>query len=247
MSQDLAHPPFEPVDPEQARRQTPDAVTPDALAALLVDGDADLAAWALRMALASRSRAEVYDTLVFEAMRLVGQNWADGRWTISEEHLASQTLTTALAAVAPAASAGDRIGPLAVISCVEGGEHSLGLIALEHILREAGWSVANLRQNVPTDDLVRYVARMEARLVALSISRTPELPAIREVIAGVRALPDPRAIMVGGRLAAPGDLGDLEADWTGASLCAAREFVVDLRRKLPDSGEPDAPGARAAV
>jgi len=155
-----------PVDPLSSLQPAPDAVTPEAFAALLVDGDVDLATWALRVALSGRPRADVYDTLVHDAMRLVGENWSKGRWTISEEHLASQTLTSALAVVAPSVSPSDRIGPLAVVSCITCGEHSLGLITLEHVLREAGWSVANLRQDVPLDDLVRYATRMQARLVA---------------------------------------------------------------------------------
>jgi methanogenic corrinoid protein MtbC1 len=247
VSQEHTQPTLPPIDPARARQLDPDAVTPEALAALLVDGDVDLAAWALRISLSGRPRTEVYETLVFDAMRLVGQNWSDGRWTISEEHLACQTLTEALAAVAPVATPTDRIGPLAVISCVEGGEHTLGLIAVEHILREAGWSVANLRQSVPTDDLVAYVARMEARLVALSASREHELPAIREVIAAVHALPDPPAVMVGGRLASLTDATAMGADWAGTSLRAAREFVLDLRHSLPGPGGSDASEAGEAV
>ena len=229
-----------PVDPLSSLQPAPDAVTPEAFAALLVDGDVDLATWALRVALSGRPRADVYDTLVHDAMRLVGENWSKGRWTISEEHLASQTLTSALAVVAPSVSPSDRIGPLAVVSCITCGEHSLGLITLEHVLREAGWSVANLRQDVPLDDLVRYATRMQARLVALSAAMELELDLIAEAVAALRAMPEPPSIMVGGRLAEIVDLHAMGVDWTGTSLRSAQRFAREVRLRLPATDDLDA-------
>ena len=37
--------------------------------------------------------------------KLVGERWLSGRWTISEEHLASRTLGRVLASLGPAAAA----------------------------------------------------------------------------------------------------------------------------------------------
>jgi len=240
VNENLDRPVLPPVDPLRSFQPTPDAVTPEAFAALLVDGDVDLAVWALRVALSGRPRADVYDTLVHDAMRLIGESWSKGRWTISEEHLASHTLGSALVAVAPMVSPADRIGPLAVVSCVTGGEHSLGLITLEHVLRDAGWSVANLRQNVPSDDLVRYATRMQARLVALSAALDLELDMIAEAVAALRAMPEPPSIMVGGRLAEVADQRPLGGDWAGTSLRSAQRFANEVRLRLPATDSLDA-------
>ena len=92
------HLPFlPPVDPARAGRAAPPTtLTPEMLASLLADGDDELAAWALRGALAERRRAEVFDGLLRDAMTLIGERWAEGRWTVAEEHLASQTVVRAL-------------------------------------------------------------------------------------------------------------------------------------------------------
>ena len=120
-------PPLPPVDPRRADRLPPDVVTPEMLAGLLVEGDHDLVTWALQVALGGRSREDVYDTLIRDAMRLVGEGWHAGRWTVSEEHRATQTLVRALDDVAPETSPTDRIGPTAVLATVEGEQHAIGL------------------------------------------------------------------------------------------------------------------------
>jgi len=92
MSADESGPALPPVDPSAVDHVPLDALSPELLAGLLADGDDELAAWTLRHALAGASRAEVYDGLLAEAMRLVGERWQSGRWSVAEEHLASQTL-----------------------------------------------------------------------------------------------------------------------------------------------------------
>lgn len=237
-------PPLPPVDPRRADRLPPDVVTPEMLAGLLVEGDHDLVTWALQVALGGRSREDVYDTLIRDAMRLVGEGWHAGRWTVSEEHRATQTLVRALDDVAPETSPTDRIGPTAVLATVEGEQHAIGLILLEHLLREDGWSVAYLGQSVPVDDLVRYVAREGCALVALSAALPERLGEVAHAVAALRAMPRPPAVMVGGRvLGAAGvvaganvSAADLGADWAGGTLRSARRFAADLLERIPPPG-----------
>ncbi|MGC8633816.1 MAG: cobalamin B12-binding domain-containing protein [Candidatus Limnocylindrales bacterium] len=233
--EDKSVPSLPPVDPRLAGTVAPDVVTPEVLAGLLVEGDQDLVTWALRVALQGPSRAVVYDSLVRDAMREVGDGWRGGRWTISEEHRASQALARALEDLAPEVAVSDRIGPLAVLAAAEGEEHAIGLILLEHVLRESGWSVAYLGQSVPVDDLVRYVAREQARLVALSAALADRFETVRAAVAALRAMPNPPAIMLGGRAfdALGPDLARLPVDWAGGSLQSAQRFAEQLLRRLP--------------
>src|SRR5690242_18495869 len=94
--------------------------TPEFIAALLVDGDDDLAAWAIGQALDERPRSEVFDDVVRSAMEVVGSRWESGQWTISQEHLASVALAAALARVRPTGAAETRIGPVAVLAAPAG-------------------------------------------------------------------------------------------------------------------------------
>lgn len=224
-------PSLPPVDPAQAR-VAPGDLTPETLAAFLTDGDEPVARWALGQVLAGRSRAFVYDSFVRDTMRIVGERWASGRWTVSEEHLATQTLARILTALAPEDSAEQRIGPQAVLAGVAGEEHAVGLILLDHLLRERGWAVAQLGPNVPAGDLVRFAAKFEARLVALTASHPERVDTLRDTITALRALPSAPKVMVGGRIVEVADVSALGADWTGTSVHEAALFAGELRSVL---------------
>lgn len=217
-----------PVDPHEARLE-PGDLTPEILAVFLTDGDEPVARWALSQVLAGQPRALVYDTFLRDTMRIVGERWASGRWTVSEEHLATQTLARVLTSVAPQDSQAERLGPQAVLAGVAGEEHAIGLILLDHLLREGGWSVAQLGPNVPVDDLVRFAAKFGARLVALTASHADRTETLHDTIVALRALPSAPSIMVGGRIVDVAGPSALSADWMGTSVREAARFAETLR------------------
>ncbi len=224
------------VDPLEATRPHPSTLTPELLAGLLADGDDELVAWVLRDALAERPRAQVYDGLLREAMDLVGERWASGRWTVAEEHLASQTLLRALDAVRPEAGPEGRTGPLAVLAGVAGERHMIGLVCLDHILQESAWTVADLGADVPADDLARFVARNEVALVALAASDPARGSVVAETAAAVRAArpsTPPLPILVGGRFTGdPAATSGLDVDRIAGSLVEAEIFARSLAARL---------------
>jgi len=238
MADDLPPPVLPPVDPAAADMLPGETITPELLAGLLADGDDDLAAWVLSQALRDTPRAGVYDGLLADAMRLVGERWESGRWGIAEEHLASQTLLRALDRIRPVLGPEGRIGPLAVLAGVAGEHHMIGLVCLDHVLRERGWTVANLGADVPAGDLSRFLTRNEARLIAITVSDPARTGAAADAIAqaraaGARAAGARAQIMLGGRLAdTPGIAATIGADWSGRSLADAALFAEDALRKL---------------
>jgi methanogenic corrinoid protein MtbC1 len=231
-----------PVDPARgADAPPPTTVTPEMLASLLADGDDELAAWTLRGALAERRRAEVFDGLLRDAMTLIGDRWAEGRWTVAEEHLASQTVIRALDRIRDEAGPAGRVGPLAVLAGVAGEHHGIGLACLDQVLREEGWTVANLGPDVPAADLARYLARNRADLVALTASLPERLDAIRETVAAARAVrpEDPIPVILGGAITArPELIADLDVSWAGTSLVAASRHAASVLERL--AGRPPA-------
>jgi methanogenic corrinoid protein MtbC1 len=228
-----ALPPLPPVDPTQAARLPGDAITPELLAGLLADGDDELASWVLEQALADSDRVAVYDGLLADAMTLVGDRWENGQWSVAEEHLASQTLLRALDRVRPRPGPDGRIGPLAVLAGVAGEQHMLGLVCLGHVLTERGWTVSNLGADVPTPDLVRFLARNEARLLALSASDPERLDAVAAAVQAARATRRRLPIMIGGRLTAtPDQLRGLDVELVEPSLAAAVAVADDLLARM---------------
>ncbi len=231
-------PALPPVDPLRASEPIPaTTMTPELLAGLLADGDDELAAWALSEALRERSRAEVFDGLLRSAMTLVGERWQEGRWTVAEEHLASQTLRRTLERIRVPQGPSGRVGPLAVLAGVAGEHHGIGLVCLDQVLGEAGWVVANLGPDVPAADLARFLARNEAELVALTASLSDRAEALRESVAAARAVrpDDPLPVLVGGSLADDAGLMEsLEVTWAGTSLAAAATRAAAVLERIAD-------------
>jgi methanogenic corrinoid protein MtbC1 len=238
-------PVFPPVDPGRAGEAAPaTTVTPELLAGLLADGDDELAAWALRSALDERSRTEVFDGLLREAMALVGQRWSEGRWTVAEEHLASQTLARSLERIRNSGGPADRVGPLAVLAGVAGEHHGIGLICLDQVLSAQGWTTANLGPDVPAADLARFLARNHAELVALAASLPDRAEALRAsvVAAGAVRPDDPLPIIIGGGLADDASLMDaLNVAWAGTSLTAAAAYAAALLERVADRPATEVP------
>jgi len=229
-------PTLPPVNPLQAGTAAPaTTMTPELLAGLLADGDDELAAWALANALRERRRADVFDGLLRSAMSLVGQRWVEGRWTIAEEHLASQTITRALERVRAPQGPEGRVGPLAVLAGVAGEHHGIGLACLDQVLGDEGWTVANLGPDVPAADLARFLARNQAELVALTASLPDRAEALRASVAAALAVrpDDPLPVMVGGTLADDAALmRSLGVSWAGTSLAAADAFATAILERV---------------
>jgi methanogenic corrinoid protein MtbC1 len=224
-------PSLPPVDPVSAEHIPATSLTPELLASLLADGDDELAAWTIRHALEEQPRAVVYDTLVSGAMRLVGDRWVRGEWSIADEHWASQTLVRALDLVRPELGPEGRVGPLVVIASVAGEHHSLGLVCLEQCLREAGWQVANLGADVPAEDLARFVRERSPHCVALAAIDPERLPVVTATAAAIReAAGETRVpILLGGPLAGrPGAAGQAGVDWAGTTIVGALAFCTTL-------------------
>jgi methanogenic corrinoid protein MtbC1 len=225
-----------PVDPASAGRVPATSLSPELLASLLADGDDELAAWTLQHAFAEQPRALVFDGLLNQAMTLVGERWESGRWSVADEHLATQTLLRALERVRPERGPEQRVGPLAVLAAVAGERHAVGLVLLDQLLQEAGWIVANLGADVPASDLGRFVERNEARVVALTASHAERLPVLGEAVSAIRAAAPDIPVMLGGRMALqPGIRDAFGLAWTGTSLEEALAFVLSL---APEDSEP---------
>jgi methanogenic corrinoid protein MtbC1 len=112
----------------------------------------------------------------------------------------------------------------------------IGLVCLDHLLSERGWTVANLGADVPAADLGGFVQRNDARLVALAASRTARIAAVAESVSAVRGADASRRIPVilGGGLATDtGIPAALGLDWAGISLSEALRFADGVFAGLP--------------
>lgn len=104
--------------------------------------------------------------LVMPVLRETGSRWADGRFSVAQEHFVSNLLRARLSSLGLAWDAGT--GPMAVLACPSGERHDLGLLAFGVVLGRAGWRVRYLGADTPLATLASAVSALEPALVVLS-------------------------------------------------------------------------------
>lgn len=145
-------------DPEEIRA---------ALLEALKSGDAadaaSLIGWSLSRA---ADGAFFLDRVVGEAMRLIGEGWARGSWSVDEEHRASHLVAEVLDRMRSDA-AGER-ARTAILAAPPGELHDLPLRMVRLVLERNGWVTEYYGADVPWSALEHAVARGRAAVLALT-------------------------------------------------------------------------------
>jgi DNA-binding transcriptional MerR regulator/methylmalonyl-CoA mutase cobalamin-binding subunit len=136
---------------------------------LALDGFDDVAAHAaLDRAFSAFGLDATLREIIVPFLQELGERWSRGSASIAQEHFATALLRGRLLGLARGWGSG--LGPLAVLACVPGDEHDLGLICFALALRERGWRIAYLGPNTPTETTADAARRMRANLVVLAAS-----------------------------------------------------------------------------
>lgn len=171
---------------------------------------------------------------VAPAITELGSRWECGDVSVLDEHVASERISRALAHVSEALPVGER-GPMCLLACADGDEHTLGLSLAEICLREAGWGTIWAGRRTPVTDIVAAVERGSFDMVALSASSLSADPRglarqAKLVAAACRAQGIPLA--VGGSGAWPASLPGAErfSTFEPFHAFAVRSLGVTARR-----------------
>ncbi len=104
--------------------------------------------------------------VVLPYLRELGERWQRGEASVAQEHFASTVLRGRLLGLARGWGRG--LGPLALLACLPGEQHELGLIAFGLALRSRGWRIAYLGSDTPIDTVDTAARSLTPALVALS-------------------------------------------------------------------------------
>ena len=153
----------------------------------LLDADSRRVSALVRIARAfGISLPVIYDRMIGEVMKLVGDSWAQGAFAIGEEHRVSESILDVLYGIQGAVEAhvSDAKAPV-VLGTIRGEEHVTGAMMVRTLLTESGHPVSYLGRNVPEEDFLLFRRKHNASLICLSatISRSPE-----EVIESINRL-----------------------------------------------------------
>jgi MerR family transcriptional regulator, light-induced transcriptional regulator len=164
--------------------------------------------------------ATTVETLLTEVvvpyLKELGGRWQRGEASVAQEHFASGVLRGRLLGLARGWGLG--VGPAAVLACLPGEQHDLGLIAFGLALRSRGWRIVYLGPDSPIDTVADVSRLLEPSLVVLN-AVSPDL--VRPVLPKLRELAKRQRLALGGAAAADSTLarsgiltltGDLTAE-----------------------------------
>lgn len=110
----------------------------------------------------------IYSQVFCDAMERIGQMYANKEIDESVEHLASSQIERLLAYASNHYQPIRRKPFRALVGCVEGNWHTLGVRMIADTLKTEGWEVYFLGANVPTKSFVNMVERQKPHLVIVA-------------------------------------------------------------------------------
>jgi methanogenic corrinoid protein MtbC1 len=184
------------VDEEAARTALRPAAIRDELATALDAFDEPRAQAILDRLLALATVETLLAEVVVPYLQELGERWRRGDASVAQEHFASSVLRGRLLGLARGWGLG--LGPVAVLACLPGEQHDLGLIAFGLALRSQGWRIVYLGPDSPLDTVADVSHQLEPSLVVLNaVSRER----VRPVLPQLRALTRRHKLALGGAAA----------------------------------------------
>lgn len=135
----------------------------------LRDGDAALARQLIAYPISTLADRSAYlDRVLGESLRLIGEGWAEGSWSVDQEHRASYIIADVLDRMRPSAPSSPNGRRRAVLAAPPGELHDLPLRMVRLVLEWSGWMTDYYGADVPWGALEYAVSRRSPDLLVLS-------------------------------------------------------------------------------
>lgn len=138
----------------------------------------------------------------------LGERWESGEISVAQEHFVSAVLRGRLLGLGRGWGRG--FGPCALLACLPGEQHDLGLISFGLVLRARGFRIAYLGGDTPVESVVSAADAVDPEFVVLS---AVDAKSFRKLVPELRALARSHRICIGGAGAR-----EAEAKAIGATL-----------------------------
>jgi DNA-binding transcriptional MerR regulator len=143
----------------------------DDLTASLDRLDEQAANAALDRLFAAYTVETILQEVILPYLHRLGERWAAGEVSVAQEHFASNLLKGRLLGLAQGWGQGR--GPAAILACVPGEQHELGLLAFGIVLRRRGWRITYLGTDSPIE-AVADLSRSLLPTVVVLLSIRPQ-------------------------------------------------------------------------
>lgn len=155
----------------------------------VMQGNEDQAVAQVNAMLAQHLELATIYVEVFQAcINRIGEMYQQGLTDEAHEHMASAVIERMMARVSQFYAPVVRTARRAILACVPGNWHVIGVRMLSDGLREQGWETVFLGANVPVPSLVAVVKSLTPDLVVLSCSMQDQEPALQASVAELDAL-----------------------------------------------------------
>lgn len=145
------------------------------------------------------------DTLLLEIvlpyLHQLGERWERGQVSVAQEHFASGVVRGRLLGLAR--DWGRGVGPVAVLACLPGEQHDIGLITFGLALRARGWRIVYLGSDTPVQTIEQVTRAFDSSIVVLSAVSTE---ALMPVLADLDTLSRSQRVALAGNAANNADL-----------------------------------------
>ncbi len=186
------------------------------LAAALDVFDEPRAQSTLDRLLAEATVETVLTDVILPYLEELGERWERGDASVAHEHFSTSVLRGRLLGLARGWGRG--LGPVALLACLPGERHELGLIAFGLALRSHGWRIAFFGSDTPLDTVEHAADALQPRLVVLS-TVTPDLA--HAALPQLQALASRYRVALGGAGAVGLDASDLVLVLAGDAVTEA--------------------------
>jgi len=121
--------------------------------------------------------------LLIPYLHELGERWARGEVSVAQEHFAANLLRGRLLGLARGWGQGR--GPAAVLACLPGEQHDLGLLAFGITLQRRGWRIVYLGPDTPITTIHQAIHELAPDLVVLTGTVPEPFAAHADAIAGL--------------------------------------------------------------
>lgn len=136
--------------------------------AILAGHSNEAAAILIKYYLNGNSIASVADDILCPIFRRVGELWCNGKLSVAEEHVATQTGLSALRTLRSVIKDANKNVGMAICCSTEEDFHELPVCIAEMLLEENGWQVVQLGTNTPFYVLTEAVKRFKPDLICVA-------------------------------------------------------------------------------
>ena len=210
----------------------PETCETDQIVSMLLSSPHELQGLVLSSLQEGVSVTQVLDGVLSQAMRQVGDNWANGSMDVFEEHMCSHNLYCVLSAIRSFIQGRKKTtdaAPLAIGGTAAFEGHSLASMMVELIFEDCGWKTRNMGALLPMQSLISAAGDLKPRIVWVSYTYVSNRE--RTIVDNqglVAAMDSTQTLIVGGQGLDCELLSEMSFDFHGATLadlhCYIRKF-----------------------